>query len=246
MVIPGSRGKFELTNKCRWGIPTCRPTKNYNPTTFPGPSQQLAPPLLPHTPVRPAATRLAPPTTMALPAPLTLRPGERPTQRQPGDGQLHWSQVRALPQKRSRSGVKSQDEEPDDKRPSKWARADETLTGAPEVPGIPAARGKHPRALDGVSSLWVSPNPQPPRRSARIAAARQAPARITIALPPAVKNPPRGRRQVATQAPRSSPRTTAEAQHSGSPAEKPAKRRRPGKPRPEGGSKRQSSQRQLR
>ena len=166
----------------------------------------------------------------------------RPTQRQPEDGQapsLSGSTARRVSKRR-------QDEEPDDERPGKRLRADETRTGVPDVPGIPAARGKHLRASDEGQQSPVIPTPQPLRRSARIAAARQAPLKIASALPPAVKNPPRGRRQVATQAPRSSPRTRAAAQHSGSSAGKAAKRRRPGKPRPEGESKRQSSQRQRR
>jgi hypothetical protein len=73
MVIPRSRGKFELTNKCRWGFPTFRPTKKNSPTTYAGPSQQAAPPLLhDSSAVRPAATRHAPPTIMTLTAPRTL------------------------------------------------------------------------------------------------------------------------------------------------------------------------------
>ena len=172
------------------------------------------------------------------------RRGGQPTQRQPGDGQA--PSLSGTGSTAGRVSKRRQDEEPDDERPSKRPRADETRTGALDVPGIPAARGRHLQASDEGQQSPVIPTPQPLRRSARIAAARQAPPRIAIALPPAVKNPPRGRRQVATQASRSSPRTRAEAQHSGSSAEKAAKRRRPGKPRPEGGSKRQSSQRQRR
>ena len=66
-------GSLELTNKRRSGSPTLRSTKRNSPTnisqTFPATIWRLH---FSITPARPAVTRLAPLTKMALPAPTTL------------------------------------------------------------------------------------------------------------------------------------------------------------------------------
>ncbi len=149
------------------------------------------------------------------------RRGGLSTQRQDGD-------VQAGPLPGSAAGKFSKrrhDEEPDDGRPSKRPR-----TGPGRVPRITLAGGKHSQTPEEGHRSPVISTAQPLRRSARIAAARQA-----------SRTAPSGDTSSTIPSPYEGQCPTRRAR-----GREGSKETAAGKPKPKGGSKTQSPGRQRR